>query len=219
MSPKRKIILAISIILLVTLSLIVVFSEQFFSMGSNERLARIACLGDSLTEISGYPEELQQLLGEGSVVGNFGVSGATVNLNSNQPYFYEPVYHRVRNFAPTTIIFMLGTNDAHDDTYEEINHFVADYENMISHMQSLSTKPKIYIVLPPPVFENDLGVNWNAYADGVVSGVRQVASNLNLTLIDAYTPLLEHADFFPDGLHPDGHAAAIMTRTIYEAIR
>lgn len=219
MSPKQKIVLAIVLILLVALSLIVVFSEQFASMGADDPLSRVACLGDSITEMSGYPEQLQQLLGNGSVVGNFGVSGSTVSLNGDQPYYYEPAYHRVRSFAPTTIIIMLGTNDAHNKTYEQINNFVSDYEHIITHLQGLGAKPKIYLALPPPVFENTLGVNWDDYKDGVVLRIREVAQEMNLTLIDVYTPLLDHSADFPDGVHPSSNAASIIANTVYDAIR
>ena len=46
----------------------------------NEKLVRVACLGDSITNMTGYPEDLQKLLGNNSLVGNFGVIGATVNF-------------------------------------------------------------------------------------------------------------------------------------------
>ena len=57
------------------------------------KLARVACLGDSITEITGYPADLQTLLGNNSIVGNFGVSGATVDFNTDKPYFFEPAFH------------------------------------------------------------------------------------------------------------------------------
>ena len=84
MNTKRKTILAVSIaIIVIALSLIVVvFSENLASNSADDKLARVACLGDSITQMTGYPADLQTLLGNSSVVGNFGVSGATVNFNS-----------------------------------------------------------------------------------------------------------------------------------------
>ena len=107
-SKTKRIILIVATILVVTLSLTVVFSEILASNTFNVKLARIACMGDSITEITGYPEYLQSLFGNNSVVGNFGISGATVNLRSNQPYYYENSYINARNFLPTTVIMMLG---------------------------------------------------------------------------------------------------------------
>ena len=79
MKTKRKTILAVSIaILVISLSLVVVFSENFprTSDISDNKLARVACLGDSITQMTGYPADLQTLLGNSSIVGNFGVSGS-----------------------------------------------------------------------------------------------------------------------------------------------
>ena len=55
---------------------------------------RIACLGDSITfgaliddrEHSSYPAWLNEHLGEGSLVRNFGVGGATMLLAADKPY-------------------------------------------------------------------------------------------------------------------------------------
>ena len=91
---KKERILAVSLAILVTsLTLIVVvFSQNRASVNADDKLARVACLGDSITEITGYPDDLKTLLGNNSIVGNFGVSGATVDFNTNKPYFYEPAF-------------------------------------------------------------------------------------------------------------------------------
>ena len=47
---------------------------------------RVACVGDSITASTEYPSDLQSLLGPGYVVGNFGVNGSTVLLDSWKPY-------------------------------------------------------------------------------------------------------------------------------------
>src|SRR5208283_5012251 len=112
MNPKRKRILAVSIAILLILlsSIVVVFSENLSSSSTDGKLARVACLGDSITEITGYSTDLQTLLGDNSVVGDFGVSGATVNFKTDKPYFFEPAFKDAEDFEPTTVIIMLGTN-------------------------------------------------------------------------------------------------------------
>ena len=134
MKPKRKTILAVIMaIIVIALSLIVVvFSENLARNSADGKLARVACLGDSITEITGYPADLQTLLGNNSIVGNFGVSGSTVNFNTDTPYYFQPAFHDAETFEPTTVIIMLGTNDARTDTYQQINSFVADYERIIN---------------------------------------------------------------------------------------
>ena len=56
---------------------------------------KVACVGDSITQGSGaqkgksYPAQLQGLLGEGYLVGNFGVSGRTLLKKGDFPYWKE----------------------------------------------------------------------------------------------------------------------------------
>ena len=159
MNTKTKRIAAVSIaILILALSLIVVFSQNLASTSGDSKLARVACLGDSITELTGYPEDLQRLMGNTSVVCNFGFSGSTVIFNSSEPYYFEHEFKNAKDFGPTTVIIMLGTNDAHPDVYSQINDFVPNYEIMIRSIQAISSKPQIFLVEPPPIFNNTLGV-------------------------------------------------------------
>ena len=85
MKPKRLImILVVSIaIAVIVLSLVAVYSENHVvDSPIDGALSRVACLGDSITQTTGYPADLQALLGNSSVVGNFGVSGSSVNFES-----------------------------------------------------------------------------------------------------------------------------------------
>ena len=219
MKSKRKTILAVSIaILLIALSLIAVFSENRASYSVDAKLARVACLGDSITEITGYPADLQTLLGNSSVVGNFGVSGATVNFNTDKPYLFEPAFHNAEVFEPTTVIIMLGTNDARTDIYQQISKFVADYERIINSIQTLNSKSQIFLVEPPPIFNNTLNLNGTSFAEGVIPRIEQVASTLGLPIINVYTPLINHPEYFPDGVHPNCEGAQIIANIIYKTI-
>ncbi len=222
MNRKRKSIIIVPVVvLLVALSLTVVFSENLATHSVNDpsnKLTRVACLGDSITNITGYPEQLQSLLGNGSAVGNFGVNGATVNLNSNNPYYYDLTYRDARNFLPTTVIIMLGTNDARIDNYQKINNFTANYERLLNRTQRWNSTQQIFLVIPPPIFNNTLDLNSTSYVNGVIPRIRQIASDLGLPLIDVYTPLIDHPEYFPDGVHPNSQGAQIIANTIYQAI-
>jgi lysophospholipase L1-like esterase len=220
MKPKTKRLFIVAIeVLLIALSLTIVFSNNSatYSINSN-RFSRVACLGDSITNMTGYPEELQTLLGNRSVVGNFGVSGATVNLNSNKPYYYDFTYRDARNFLPTTAIIMLGTNDARTDNYLKINNFTANYERMVNRTQRWNTTQQIFLVIPPPIFNNTLDLNSTSYAEGVIPRIKQVAIDLGLPIIDVYTPLVNHPEDFYDGVHPNSEGVRIIVDTIYQAI-
>ena len=165
MKPIRKRILAVSVaILVIALGLIVVvFSENVPSNNIDDKLARVACLGDSITEITGYTVELQTLLGNNSIVGNFGVSAATVSFYSDRPYDFEPAFQDAKIFEPTTVIIMLGTNDARTDNYQQINSFVTYYERMVKSIQALNSKPQVFLVEPPPIFNNTFDLNGTSF--------------------------------------------------------
>jgi lysophospholipase L1-like esterase len=215
---KRRFIVTVAV-LSIALSLVVVFSDNPATYSVNDnKLSRVACLGDSITNMTGYPEELQKLLGNGSVVGNFGVSGATVNLNSNNPYYYDFAYRDARNFLPTTVIIMLGTNDARTDNFMKISNFTANYERMVNRTQRWNTTQQIFLVIPPPIFGNTLDLNSTSYAEGVIPRIKQVAIDLGLPIIDVYTPLVNHPEDFYDGVHPNNGGVRIIVDTIYQAI-
>lgn len=220
MNQKRKIILAVAIAVLVIASLVAVNLENLAVKNAVKAdLARVACLGDSITISAPYPMDLQQLLGNSSVVGDFGVRGATVGLNSSLPYLYQEAFSQAKNFTATTVIIMLGTNDAREDNYRNINSFVADYETMIREIQNFTGKPKIFIVEPPPIYNNTLNLNGTDFAQGVIPRIEQVAKALNLPLINVYTPLLNHPQYFPDGVHPDSQGAQVIANIIFSKIK
>lgn len=217
MNKKRKIILAATLaIVIVALSLIVVLSQD---TSSPDKLARVACLGDSITQNTGYPAALQALLGNSSVVGNFGSSGSAVTFDSTKPYFFQDAFRQARNFLPTTVVIMLGTNDAATDNYRVINEFVTDYEIIINNIESFSSKPQIFIVLPPPLYPNNMTLIETNLIQGVIPRIEQVANATGLLLINVYTPLLNHSEDFPDGVHPNNTGAQVIAETVYNAIK
>jgi lysophospholipase L1-like esterase len=221
MEPKRKTIIilaACAAIIVIALSLIPVFTANHASNIDVANLSRVACLGDSITQDTGYPADLQMLLGNNSTVGNFGVSGSTVNFHSGEAYYYEPAFHNAKVFLPTTVIIMLGTNDAHADVYQYVNNFVADYETIIESMDAISSKPQIFLVEPPPIFNNTLGINGATFAQGIIPRIKEIADQTGLPVINVYTPLLNHSAYFPDGIHPNSEGAQVIANIIYAAI-
>ena len=113
---------------------------------------------------------------------------------------------------------MLGTNDARTDIYQQISNFVVDYERIIKSIQSLSSKPQIFLVEPPPIFNNTLDLNGTSFAQGVIPRIEQVANATGLPIINVYTPLINHPEYFPDGVHPNSEGAQIIANIIYDAI-
>jgi alpha-L-fucosidase 2 len=176
---------------------------------------RVACIGDSIT--AEYPADLLMMLGSNYTVGNFGVGGSTVSLQFHKPYMNQTAFQYAQNFEPNIVVIMLGTNDAYLSQQQRSN-FTSDYKTLVASFQACSSKPKIFIVIPPPVFNNSMGLNGTVLVDDVIPLIKQTANDLGLPLIDVYTPLVNHPEDFSDGVHPNSQGSKIIAEVIFNAI-
>ena len=158
------------------------------------------------------------MLGTNYTMGNFGVGGATASLESDKPYMNQIEFQGAKQFKPNIVVIMLGTNDAYPSRQKSLNNFTNDYEKLAGSFQALSSKPKIFLVIPPPVFNAALGPNNTILLGGVIPRITQAATELGLPTVDVYTPLMNHADYFWDGVHPNSNGAKIIATQIYNAI-
>jgi lysophospholipase L1-like esterase len=215
----KRALLALGIaILIVSLGFIVLFLGSLGIRTKPANLIHVACVGDSITEGSGYPVYLQAMLGDSYKVGNFGVSGSTVLLNSDTPYMKQSAFQEAKAFQPSIVVIMLGTNDAHETTYEPIENFQADYKKLISAYQGLESNPQIWLVTPPPIFENEFDLSETNLEQGVILQIKQVANELDLPTIDVNTALISYPEYFGDGVHPSSEGAMLIANEINQAI-
>ena len=182
------------------------------------RVIKVACVGDSITANFGYPETLQELLGQDYLVGNFGLGGTTVNLDGETPYMYEPIFREAKESQPNIVIIMLGTNDAHPGLHKYNGSFVDDYVTLVNAFQNLNSKPQIWIVKSPPIVNNGTGLSSEFLSQTILSKIEEVAQKTGLPLIDAYTPLLDKPEYFIDGVHPTFEGAMLIADEVYKAI-
>jgi acyl-CoA thioesterase-1 len=158
------------------------------------------------------------MLGTSYLVREFGVSGSTVLANSDDPYINQTEFQAAKEFLPNIVVILLGTNDARADYYQSINNFVADYEQLVSEVQAVESKPKIFLVKPPPIFDNNFSLSNTNLLEGVIPRIEQVANEFGLTTIDVYTLLANHPEYFVDGVHPNNEGARLIASEIYKAI-
>jgi lysophospholipase L1-like esterase len=179
---------------------------------------RVACVGDSITEGSGYPDKLQLLLGSNYTVSNFGVSGSTVSLNSSLPYMNQTEFRRAEDFNPDIVVIMLGTNDAQPEIASDEDNFEADYSKLVYSFKKLEGNQLIWIVKSPPIFSTDTSYNNTRLVDTVFSHIDKVADQLNLPTVDVYSALSSYPDYFFDGVHPNPNGASVIASNVYDAI-
>ncbi len=214
MPKKNKLLLGV-IIVIATLLVGALFIGK---LGSNPEPIRIACVGDSITEGYGYPNELWKRLGSDYKVGNFGVGGSTISLSSYKPYMNQTAFRQAKDFLPHVVVIMLGTNDAIPSVYQNVDSLVEDYKQLIAEFQELPSEPQIWIVKPPPIFDNTLGPIDANLEQGVIPKIEQVADELSLPLIDVYSALAYHPEHFVDGVHPTSEGVKVIAEEIGEAL-
>jgi lysophospholipase L1-like esterase len=220
MKPKVKRVLAELVILAI---LVASFAAFFFETQPRTRsptkTIHVACAGDSITNGTEYPVDLMTMLGANYTVGNFGVGEATISLESQRPYIDQPEFQSAKKFMPNIIVIMLGTNDAYPSIQQNPGNFTNDYKKLITSFQEISTRPKIFVVLPPPIFSTNAGrPNETALREDVIPLIKQVANETNLATIDVHTALINHPDYFWDGIHPNNKGARVIATQVYDTI-
>jgi acyl-CoA thioesterase I len=178
---------------------------------------RIALIGDSITELTKYPYYVMQSLGRSYLVGDFGVCGTTISLDSESAYMHSNAFVEAANFKPKIAVVMLGTNDANLSLKESYTNFVEDYLVLIEKLQGFESKPRVWIVKPPPIFNEILGYSIEGLAKGVNPAIEEVARRANVAIIDVYSALT-NSRYFLDGVHPNDEGAKIIACVICQAI-
>jgi len=188
---------------------------------------KIACVGDSITYGHGttgwprntYPSVLQNLLGEGYHVNNYGVSSYAVQNTADRPYRTLPHYQESLAYDADFVVFMMGSNDAKPENWIDEDHFK---ENLIAILDSYSDA-QIILCTPAAAFfleGQTEGVTSHDIQPLVVERIaeitRQVAEERGCTLLDIHSFTAQHPEWFEtDGVHPGNEGAAAIAREVY----
>jgi lysophospholipase L1-like esterase len=190
-------------------------------------IIRVACVGDSITFGAGvenrenncYPVVLGKLLGARYDVRNFGVSGATLLRNGDLSYWKLRQFEQLADFAPQVIILGLGTNDSKPQNWKYREQFAGDLRALIEHFALWPSPPRIWICLPPPVYETKWGINEATVNGEIIPLIRQVAKEKKVPTIDLHEALGDRPEYFPDQIHPNATGAGMMAMTIFTALQ
>ena len=209
---------AIVIATIILATLFVRFQPFGVNSVSEVSTVRVACVGDSITELSNYTTDLQLLLGANYSVGNFGVSGSTVSLSSYKPYMYQPQFQLAQEDEPNIVVIMLGTNDAHSDLEQYNESFEDDYNTLVNSFQNLDSQPQVLVVESPPVFNNSLDLNSTFFSNTVIPHIQNVANYQNVPTVDVYDAFGNQANYTVDGVHPNSDGAELIASQVYDTI-
>ena len=185
---------------------------------------KVACIGDSLTEGylvgagESYPAKLQNVLGSGYEVQNFGVTSSYVIDDGVLIYRKTDAYSKSLAYDADILVFMFGSNDvkAYDwtPTYFK-NQYMELIDSYRAAAKSHGKEPKIYICVPPESRDSFFGVQRKA-----VDPTFLVAQAENAVMLDSYHLTLGHPEYYlADQLHLTGEAYQKFAEFIGDAIR
>lgn len=205
---------------------------------------RVACIGNSIThgsgidlcDVKGYPAQLQQLLGPGYYVKNYGVGARTMLNNGDHPYMQEMAWRDAQAFRPDIVIIKLGTNDSKDYNWNpHKQEYEGDMQQMIDALKPLvpvldkkgrptkkmkrAEKPAIFLCTPIRAFRDKWGITDSVIVGEVIPAIHRVAERNGLPVIDLHSVVTDSKDMTSDMIHPNGKGAGKMAKAIADAIR
>ena len=188
---------------------------------------RVACIGNSITDgsgifmrdIFGYPAQLQQKLGNGYIVKNFGVGRRTMLNRGDYPYMKEQAWHDALGFNPDIVIVKLGTNDSKPKNWVYGADFAADMQQMIDSLKALPSSPQIFLATPIPAVKSLGTISDSIILRGICPVVRKIARRNGCRLIDLHSIYRETEGMIQnDGIHPTIKGAAQLADIMYQYI-
>ena len=190
---------------------------------------RVACIGNSITygmtladpATESYPAQLQQMLGDGYEVGNFGKSGATLLRHGHRPYIAQEEWAKAKAFKGDIAVIHLGVNDTDPRNWPYYrDEFVSDYLALIDTLRQENSKCRIIIALLSPITYNHprFESGTQQWQEEIQEAIKTVARVGKAQLIDFHKPLYAYPQLIPDAVHPNKKGATMLARTVYSAI-
>ncbi len=191
-------------------------------------MIRVACIGDSITWgftllnpwRQSYPALLQEKLGPGYEVRNFGYNDAAARFDADTPYVSKRAYRESLAWNPDIVLLMLGTNDTKSRNWDpEI--FRRDYRRIVESYRALPSAPRVILIAPIRVFPVGgipiLGVLPENMENGVRPAIRALAAEMELELVDLQD-LFTDRRYCRDGVHPQRAGTQMLADAIWSGI-
>lgn len=187
---------------------------------------RIVCIGDSITFGFGVATSRNQdawvrILGreleDRYEVLNYGICGATLLSESDQPY--DPSFWQAaKDLEAQIYILMLGTNDSKTQNWNK-EEYTRQLDERVKELLSISSVGQLYLMAPPPAFDALDNINGDVIRNEVYGIVKACAEQNNVGLIDLFTPMKDHPEYMMDGIHPNVGGNAVVAQTVLEALQ
>jgi len=213
--------------LFIAVSMILSCCTAFAEETEPRQRIKVACVGDSITFGDGikkadrptmtYPAKLQGFLGDEYEVVNFGIVSLCLCETSDKPYTKNAIFQKSIEYNPDIVIIMLGTNDSKTNNWDKCN-IIEGMRTFLEHYTSLPSNPKIYIMAPPPAYNEGA---WDIQPH-VITQIRDEYINFtkeeNIAFIDIYSVTKDMPELFPDNIHPNIEGAEIIAKEVCRAV-
>ena len=196
---------------------------------SSAQAVKVACIGNSVTygyllenpAKESYPSVLQEMLGTGYQVRNFGFSGATLLRKGHKPYFRTKEFTDALAFRADIAIVHLGLNDTDPRNWPNFkDDFAKDYAWLLDTLRAQNPKVKLYICRLTPIFSGHprFKSGTREWYDQIQLQLPGIAMANGAELIDLNAAIFNHPELFPDNLHPNKTGAAKLASTVYKQL-
>ena len=198
----------------------------------------VACVGDSITYGHGasargktsYPAQLQELLGDGWQVLNFGHNARTAldegkewNGQGGMGYRKSPEFAKAKAARPDVVLFMLGTNDSKPVNWDADDGagVKRDYEALVADFRDLESKPVVVIGLSPFVKKDSFSIRESVVGGKLVPWQLELATSAPLPYVDIYaaTKAAAETSYIGDGVHPNDAGYGVIAAAFAKWLR
>ena len=202
------------------------------------KAVRVACIGDSITygtgltipALFGYPAQLDSLLGDGYVVGNFGKGGAYA-LPADSKYNQKDAALSYRNttqykdslsFGADVVIIMLGSNDIRSLTCEEARtEYIEAIKSLAQEYAAIPTVKLVYIASCKYTSSGQDLIRQMANGE-LARLTEQAADEIGFPFIDIHAMTREYMDvhihYTDDRAHPTKEGYLQIAKAMYAGL-
>ena len=178
---------------------------------------KVALLGDSITAGYGgnpYDETMQEKLGVGYKVLNFGESGASASSWGALPYTDTPSYDALREEHADIIMIQLGTNDT--ACWLDDSSFKQSYTKLMQNCKD--TGARVILVTPPKAYDvsGDYGVVGERL-ELIAYTIQKLAEDNGMTVVDLYSAS-DDSWLASDGVHLNSYGAQRVGELMAEGV-
>jgi lysophospholipase L1-like esterase len=201
-----------------------IFSGSIFA----QKFVNIACIGNGVThgvgvenrEKNNFPQQLQYLLGSSYKVTNFGVVNAPVLSNGLHGYNKTAAFKKSQTSNPNIVFVELGLDEIKATDTAVISNFTITLEGIVQSYANLSTRPRIVLLLPLPIFLKDSSLfNNSVIKNKIIPKIQKIAFEKNIELLDLFSMFIDKQDLFLDKVHPSSLGGTLISKRLYELVK